>query len=98
VARFIDDLGFDPVLAGSLAASTSLQPGSAIFGADLDQLELRHALTGALSHASTSVAQEVQGATESRDAAYPPDRKRPLTRRFTFRVRGPVRFWMRCRG
>ncbi|MET3923108.1 NAD(P)-binding domain-containing protein [Arthrobacter sp. UYEF20] len=45
VARFIDDLGFESVIAGSLAASAPLQPGSEIFGADLTPPEMRRALT-----------------------------------------------------
>jgi predicted dinucleotide-binding enzyme len=37
VAQFVDDLGFDPVPVGDLAASLALQPGSPIFGANLDR-------------------------------------------------------------
>lgn len=51
VARFVDELGFDPVLAGSLAESARLQPGSPVFGADLD----RDALRRDLGSATTSV-------------------------------------------
>jgi 8-hydroxy-5-deazaflavin:NADPH oxidoreductase len=40
VARFVDDLGFDPVLAGGLADSAVLQPGSPIFGADFGKTEM----------------------------------------------------------
>ena len=40
VGQFIDDLGFDPVPAGDLAASAALQPGSPIFGANLGREEL----------------------------------------------------------
>lgn len=47
VARFVDDLGFDQVLAGSLRDSAALQPGSPVFGADLDAPALRRALAAA---------------------------------------------------
>ncbi|GAA4481073.1 NADPH-dependent F420 reductase [Microbacterium panaciterrae] len=41
VARLIDDLGFDPVIAGDLAAGIMLEPGAEAFGADIDAAELR---------------------------------------------------------
>lgn len=41
VARLVDDLGFDVVVAGSLAAGIMLQPGGEVFGADVDTAELR---------------------------------------------------------
>lgn len=46
VATLIDALGFDPVVAGPLAAGAALQPGHPSFGADLPAEELR-ALIGA---------------------------------------------------
>jgi 8-hydroxy-5-deazaflavin:NADPH oxidoreductase len=46
VARFVDDLGFDPAPAGGLAGSAVLQPGSAIFGADFGAQSLLHELAG----------------------------------------------------
>lgn len=46
VSRFVDALGFDPVLVGGLADSVALQPGSAIFGADFGAQQLRHELAG----------------------------------------------------
>ena len=36
VAALVDSLGFDPVLAGPLADGVRLEPGSELFGADVD--------------------------------------------------------------
>jgi predicted dinucleotide-binding enzyme len=41
IAMFIDSLGFDPVVAGTLADSIKLQPGSEIFGANVDKQKLQ---------------------------------------------------------
>lgn len=40
VAQVIDDLGFDPLLAGSLADGIRLQPGAGAFGANVSYDEL----------------------------------------------------------
>lgn len=41
VAGLVDDLGFDPVVAGPLASGIMLEPGAEAFGADVDASELR---------------------------------------------------------
>lgn len=41
VAQLVDALGFDVVVAGSLADGIKLQPGGEVFGADVDAAELR---------------------------------------------------------
>jgi 8-hydroxy-5-deazaflavin:NADPH oxidoreductase len=46
VASFVDALGFDPVLAGPLAAGARLQPGTEPFGADVAADELRAMIDG----------------------------------------------------
>ncbi len=45
VGRIIDDLGFDPVIAGSLADGIRLEPGAEAFGANLDAAQLRATLS-----------------------------------------------------
>jgi predicted dinucleotide-binding enzyme len=44
VALLVDALGFDPVLAGTLHDSISLEPGSELFGANFSANEVRAAL------------------------------------------------------
>jgi predicted dinucleotide-binding enzyme len=41
VAAVVDALGFDPVIAGSLAEGVRLEPGSELFGANEDAREVR---------------------------------------------------------
>ncbi|WP_233548667.1 NADPH-dependent F420 reductase [Galactobacter valiniphilus] len=44
VARFLDEIGFDPVDAGDLAASAGFQPGTPIFNGSFDAQQMRAAL------------------------------------------------------
>ncbi|WP_313356071.1 NAD(P)-binding domain-containing protein [Microbacterium sp.] len=46
VSRLIDDLGFDPVIAGPLASGIMLEPGADAFGADVSVAQLREMLEG----------------------------------------------------
>lgn len=41
VMRLVDELGFDPVFAGTLSDGVMLEPGAEAFGADVDVAELR---------------------------------------------------------
>jgi len=47
VAGLVDDLGFDPVIAGPLSDGALLQPGNPTFGADVPSAELRVLLDAA---------------------------------------------------
>jgi 8-hydroxy-5-deazaflavin:NADPH oxidoreductase len=47
VMRLVDQLGFDPVDAGTLEESWRQQPGSPCYAADLDAVRLREALAAA---------------------------------------------------
>jgi predicted dinucleotide-binding enzyme len=39
-AAFVDDLGFDPVLAGDLSSGLAFEPGTEVFGANVGRAEL----------------------------------------------------------
>jgi predicted dinucleotide-binding enzyme len=41
VAKLVDDLGFDPVVAGALAEGVRAEPGTELFGANVDAVEVR---------------------------------------------------------
>jgi predicted dinucleotide-binding enzyme len=41
VASIVDDLGFDPVIAGPLAEGVRMEPGSPVFGANVEADRLR---------------------------------------------------------
>ena len=57
IAKFIDALGFDPVIAGPLAAGVLLQPGNPTFGANLPIDDLRELIDAtAAEHSSTATA------------------------------------------
>ncbi|MEI2679815.1 MAG: hypothetical protein V9G29_19265 [Burkholderiaceae bacterium] len=45
--RLVDELGFDPLDAGSLAESWRQQPGTPAYGADLDAPQRQQALAAA---------------------------------------------------
>jgi predicted dinucleotide-binding enzyme len=49
VADLVDRLGFDPVIAGPLAAGARMQPGTELFGANFDQARVRAALAAKMS-------------------------------------------------
>ncbi|HEY1094487.1 MAG TPA: NAD(P)-binding domain-containing protein [Glycomyces sp.] len=44
VARIVDDLGFDPVVAGPLAEGARMEPGTPVFGANVEAGPLRDLL------------------------------------------------------
>lgn len=52
VSEFVDALGFDPLVTGSLAAGVLLEPGMPTFGADLPIEELRAVIERAAAESS----------------------------------------------
>jgi hypothetical protein len=62
VARIVDALGFDPVIAGPLAEGKRLEPGTEPFGANVDADELREMLA---RFPDTMRGQEIQQARAS---------------------------------
>lgn len=46
IAKLTDDLGFDPVIIGKLAAGKPLEPGQPLFGASVSAAELRRIVAG----------------------------------------------------
>ena len=65
VLKLIDELGFDPVDAGGLADSWRQQPGTPVYGADLDADGVRRALSAASRYRTA----EWRAAEVSRSAA-----------------------------
>ena len=66
VAALVDAVGFDPVVVGNLHDSISLQPGSALFGANFDARAVRSAVDG---FAATERGRAVALARAGEDAA-----------------------------
>lgn len=44
VAKVVDDLGFDPVIIGKLSEGKKLEPGNPLFGASINEVEMRKVL------------------------------------------------------
>ncbi|MFB9646725.1 NADPH-dependent F420 reductase [Microbacterium terregens] len=61
VAEFVDALGFDPVIAGSLAAGVVLQPGNPTFGANLPAEDLGRLIDAARARASSPARRVLAG-------------------------------------
>lgn len=68
VMRLVDDLGFDPVIAGPLAAGIMLEPGAEAFGADVDATELRAMLDRFPTSQRGIVVARARAATTETDA------------------------------
>jgi len=69
VRRIVDDLGFDPVLAGSLADGVRLEPGAEAFGANLPADELHAVIDRFPDSEKGHRIAEARGARRSRDSA-----------------------------
>jgi hypothetical protein len=66
VMRLVDELGFDPVDAGSLEDSWRQQPGTPCYVADLDAPRLKEALTAA----DQSLVPEYRGKADAAARAF----------------------------
>ena len=69
VMGIVNDLGFDPVLAGPLSAGIMLEPGAEAFGADVDAAELRAMLDRFPTSQRGIVVARARAADAKRDAA-----------------------------
>ena len=69
VAQIVDALGFDSVVAGTLAAGIMLQPGGEVFGADVDVRELRAMLDRFPTSQRGRVIARARAQRDARDAA-----------------------------
>lgn len=69
VAGLVDDLGFDPVVAGSLASGIMLEPGAEAFGADVDAAELQAMLDRFPASQRGLVVARARGAAGNGDAS-----------------------------
>ena len=65
VAALVDALGFDPVLAGSLADGVRLEPGTELFGANEDAREVRARLERFPDSARGRVVARARGISEA---------------------------------
>ncbi|MFE1199869.1 NADPH-dependent F420 reductase [Streptomyces olivaceoviridis] len=61
VATLVDALGFDPVIAGPLAAGVRMQPGTELFGANTDSAAIREMLDRFAATDSGRLLAEVRG-------------------------------------
>ncbi len=68
VAALVDDLGFDPVVAGPLAEGVRMEPHTELFGADVDAVEVRAMLERFPSSARGQVVARARAALDSAEA------------------------------
>ena len=61
VAALVDELGFDPVIAGGLAEGVRFEPGTPLFGAAVDAASVRSMLDRASRTAPPPLAGETRG-------------------------------------